>query len=467
MVFSTTDMADSHAALVAELEAEKQPWYRFRLKGSAAGEKLLALCEEEQRDFVLAVAGWLDRRNISNPHDPSTWVVRAAMLALLRHRLPFDHDGVASLLAWSARESNRYWRGAPQMIKVLEDYLREHELTPALRERIGQLVTSLEAEHSTADTRKALARLRELGGSAATRLPLVAGEAWSDAAISDVEGMDEARRLAWTELLNVCTKAGGSQPSAKWLKSAETPLGRLGYDQFKRALLRWFPLVDKPRTQRVESWSQYQPDPNNMLEATGADVLRSLVWLCAVEEDREVARALTALAVSAYRKVPGVGPRCTRVGNACVWALGQMPGTAGGEQPAPPKGTGKFGRAERGVERPLARAAQRAGLAQDEIEEMSVPVYGLQEVGTRREQLGDFTAELLVTGTNSAELRWTGPNGKRQSSVPQAVKEEHTEELKELSGAVKDIRKMLPAQRDRIENLYLEQKSWPLPLWRE
>jgi len=59
------------------------------------------------------------------------------------------------------------------------------------------------------------------------------------------------------------------------------------------------------------------------------------------------------------------------------------------------------------------------------------------------------------------------PDGKRQSSVPQAVKEQHAEELKELNQAVKDIRKMLPAQAARIENLYLEQKRWPLPTWRE
>ena len=46
-------------------------------------------------------------------------------------------------------------------------------------------------------------------------------------------------------------------------------------------------------------------------------------------EDAGVARALTALALSAYRKAPQVGPRRVRVGNACVWALGNMPGTEG------------------------------------------------------------------------------------------------------------------------------------------
>ncbi len=98
---------------------------------------------------------------------------------------------------------------------------------------------------------------------------------------------------------------------------------------------------------------------------------------------------------------------------------------------------------------------------------MSVPSYGLTEVGARREALGGFTAELVVTGTSSAELRWVRPDGKAQKSVPKAVKEEHAEELEGLKGASKDLQKMLPAQRDRIENLYLDAKGWPYPVWRE
>ena len=39
-----------------------------------------------------------------------------------------------------------------------------------------------------------------------------------------------------------------------------------------------------------------------------------------------LADSIGKLALSAYRKVPGVGPRATKVGNACVWALGEIPG---------------------------------------------------------------------------------------------------------------------------------------------
>ncbi|HEV2761920.1 MAG TPA: DUF4132 domain-containing protein, partial [Pyrinomonadaceae bacterium] len=127
----------------------------------------------------------------------------------------------------------------------------------------------------------------------------------------------------------------------------------------------------------------------------------------------------------------------------------------------------KFRPGLRAVESALSAASEREGLPREEVEEMSVPTYGLQEVGTGRVALGEFTAELVVTGTSDAELRWLKADGKRQSSVPKSVREEHAEGLKELTAAVKDIRKMLPAQRDRVESLYLERKRWPLQLWRE
>ncbi|HSK73965.1 MAG TPA: DUF4132 domain-containing protein, partial [Pyrinomonadaceae bacterium] len=110
---------------------------------------------------------------------------------------------------------------------------------------------------------------------------------------------------------------------------------------------------------------------------------------------------------------------------------------------------------------------KKVGLPTEELEEMSVPDYGLREVGRLRENFGEFAAELIVTGTNSAELHWFNAEGKRQKSVPKFVKDNHAEELNELNRAVKDIKKMLPAQRDRIENLYLEEKRWDYKIWRE
>jgi hypothetical protein len=51
--------------------------------------------------------------------------------------------------------------------------------------------------------------------------------------------------------------------------------------------------------------------------------------------------------------------------------------------------------------------------------------------------------------------------------VPAVVKKKFGEELKELKAAAKDIERMLPAQRERIDTLFLQQKEWPVGVWRE
>lgn len=454
--------------LVAEQRAAGNRWYGFEPRDSEAGRRVMAASPEEQRGFVLAAMEWLDHwGQRQSPAYYEAWAVRQTMQALLRRRLPFGHDDILSLLEWSTRQSYYSLSGRPQTIKALQDYLKEHELTPALREGIGGLAEHLESGYTTAEMRRWAAHLKELGGLASETLPLVPGEAWSDSAIEEIEAMDGEARMAWVELLNLCAKAGGARPTAKWSREAGALLERIGRPAFESAVLRWFPLVDKPRTQPIERWSEWQPDPNLLIQEKNADILKALVWLCARREDAEVARALTALALSAYRKVPQVGPRCVRVGNACVWALGNMPGTEGIGQLALLKVRVKFGTAQKGIEKALNTAAERAGLPREEIEEMSVPAYGLQEVGVRRERLGEFIAELVVTGTSTTELRWIKPTGERQKSVPKTVKEHYAEELKELKAAARDVQRMLPAQRDRIENLYLEQKSWTFHVWRE
>ena len=454
--------------LVAERQQSRHRWFRFGNKDSAAVRRILAASQEEQRGFVLAAVEWLDlRHKKQSAAYYETWAVRQTMQTVLRHRLPFDHDDVCRLLDWSIEEPNAFVQGTPQMVKVLRDHLKEHELTPALKERVRKLTKDLDEGYSTAETRRWSATLKELGGLTTSVQPLIPGEAWSDAAIAEIEAMETEKRAAWSALLLLCSRASSAKPGVKWSREAAALLETIGNEAFESAILRWFPLVDRPRTRPVERLSQWQPDPNLMLQDENADILKALAWLCAKSENAGVARALGMLALAAYRKVPQMGPRCVRVGNACVWALGAMPRAAGVGQLAMLRARIKFGTAQKGIEKALETAAGHAGMSLQEIEEISVPTYGLQDVGVRSEKLGEFTVELAVTGTSSTELRWYRPDGKRQKSVPKAVKEHNPEDLKEIKAVSTDLRKMLPAQRDRIENLYLEQKSWAFHTWRE
>lgn len=211
----------------------------------------------------------------------------------------------------------------------------------------------------------------------------------------------------------------------------------------------------------------YDAPEDHFLSEANMDLLRGLAWMCGLRKDRELARALTTLALSAYRKVPGKGPRAVRVGNACITALGMMPGLDAVGQLALLKVKVKFGTAQAAIGKALNAAAEREGLPRAELEEMAVPAYGLTEVGRLVETLGEFTAELAVTGSKSAAITWRRADGKVQKALPAAVKKEFAEELKELNAAKKDLENMLPAQAERIDALFLQQKTWPLETWLE
>ena len=164
--------------------------------------------------------------------------------------------------------------------------------------------------------------------------------------------------------------------------------------------------------------------------------------------------------------MPGKGPRLVTLGGTAVAALGAMPGMDAVGQLARLKLKVKFIPAQKEAEKALTAAAEREGLPRDEIEELAVPSYGMEEVGRRREVLGESVADLIVEGQD-ATLRWSKlADGKPIRSAPAAAKKDHADEVKELQAAVKDIGAMLAAQRDRIDGFFLDQRRWPLDAWR-
>lgn len=470
--FTHTTASSEAEALVEELARQNVRFYPFDLKNFTAGVKFQKADLQAQRTIVMAMLAWLDEHPLkSYPQDQQDqkawqvgWQMREALLEMLKRKLPFNEQEVIAMLNWSAGQASRplyaYLRGVPQMIKVLGDYLKNNPLSDELYQATERLIQSIETERMSVENRRWVLRLKELRGDTEVTLPFAAGDTWADIALSELRTLDPKIQTAWAELLLHCLRATGSAPSSKWLKGTDKYLDIIGSRDFFSRLSRWFPLADRPRAAPA-----YRYDNLQTLLPVNADILKGLVWLCSKSEDPEIARVLAALAISAYKKIPGSGPRAGKVGNACFWALGNMPGSDGVAQLSILKLKVKTNTAQKLIANALEITANRIGMTAEEIEEMSVPTYGLEEVGLRRDDFGDVASELRVDGSEVEQV-WVRKDGKRLSSAPKAVKEKYPEELKEISLAVKDIRKMLPAQRDRIDNLYLMQKKWALASWR-
>ncbi|MBD3239958.1 MAG: DUF4132 domain-containing protein, partial [Chitinivibrionales bacterium] len=349
------------------------------------------------------------------------------------------------------------------LVTRIAGFVAEHGMSNGLKDALMRLVQTLSYVGNAPERKLRTQILRLQEGPRA--MLLSEGEAWSDRAIADIRALAPEKQNAWSRLIDHCETASGGKPSRAWRTQARLLVGAVGEDELCDALSRWFPLVDKPRTHHIEAWPEWQPNPNLMLTDLHASILKGLVWVCASIDNKLIPRLLADLALSAYKKVPGVGPRAVKVGNACIYSLGAMPGTEGVAQLAILKVRVRFRTALKGIDAALAGVARRLGIPEDQIEEMSVPSYGLTEVGLLEESIGDYTAVVKVTGTTTVELTWRTPGGRIQKSVPMPVKDEHSEELHDIKATIKDVQRMLPAQRDRLDALFIQKTSWDFPTW--
>ena len=445
----------------------------LRMDPAATGRFLLAAAERD-------VAGFLAGTNTATPGGwQSRYAVAALTKVLVQRIFVLERAGVFDFLLYIAMRAAP-WDRRP--FEVAFDALVEQVELEAARAPLT------EGERYVLDLLRAswiggpplglateINRLTALVGDGRLFF-LVPGEVWTDALNDDLTRLPRREREAWIALLKHALGATAARPSAKWLKTGEKLITDIGRDNFLAALHRWLPRVSQGRSiPRLGAFPGDARSAADVMHEENATCLRGLVWLTptlsrdgADGGDPELTRAVAAVALSAYRKVPGVGPRAIKVGNAAVYALSEMGSPEAVGHLAMLKVRVKFGTAQKEIEKAFNAAAEALSLPRDQIEEMAVPSYGLESVGVRRETFadGEYTAELRVAGRD-VELHWSRADGKAQKSVPAKVKSDHKEELKELQGAAKDIASMLPAQSERLDAMFLLQKRWPVAMWRE
>ena len=412
---------------------------------------------------VLAPKQVTDGNKVNDP----VLILTLTLRALLRRDLLLSEAVILRLLQWLAngKGSLSDWHyPLSGLANAVEYFARSNEIGAPLRQVLEKVVKKLYKSPYEEHCRKIADRLQAVlaGGKGINLEP---GEVWSDAVLHDLQMMNAKASQAWKDLLNHCQAGGRGKISDQWQEKAKELVASVGFDALKEHILSWFPLVDKPRTRPYVRRHNLQPEYENLILPAHVEMLRGLVWCCGLIEDTELAGVITRLAFSAYRKLPGKGPRLVSLGNACITALGLMPGRPAVSQLALLKVKVKFGAAQKEIEKAFNASAAREGLPCVEIEELAVPSYGLAEVGHLRETFGEYEAELLVDGS-AVTLHWH-KDGKPLKTVPAEVKKNHAEEFKVLQATVKEMSAMLPAQRERIDTLFLAQKTWPLAVWKE
>lgn len=421
---------------------------------------------ETKAQFISHLLVWF----LDNPnhHYFKNQLPQIILIELLNQSDNWSMDDVPLLLQVGIQRQNPHLFQLGNNLRLILKHFFSKEPPPEeIEPLIKELIEVWSPWANTSKIRKWVTQLRAcLGEEAHYSIPINSGEAWADEAIQHVLSLDKATQEQWISLLDHCGKANGSKPKKRWLADAMTFRDGVGDELFKTAVSQWFLLVDKPRTKARQRVYAYQPDPNLTLDEYNIDILKGLVWLCSDFTEPEIARAVTAVVLSSYRKIPQVGPRAVRLGNAAVWCLGQMPTQEAVGQLALLKVKVKLRNAQKGIDKALTEAANRHGMSREEIEEISVPVYGLTAVGKAAIPFEGYRADVTVDG-RTATIQWFKPDGNPQKSIPKFVKDNFSGELKTLKQQAKDVQAMLPAQKARLEAHYLRQSHWSFPVWQE
>jgi hypothetical protein len=483
---ATTSSGESSALTVKDAEELLDAYakevvnsYGSRPKEYEAGRAMLELPREAQAVVAAAACQRVkklvnDRARGASGNNVAYWEAHAAKsLAseLLQKKLPFSESQIASILQALTVAKWIHWMPGASCMRAVEVYVESNGLSSKLSSSVNALIKRLMADSQGAEGKKLLNRLLLIrdGKSTGPKVQLTRTENWSAAVLDYVDKSTASLCDAWRRLLASAGTAVASKPSQKWLKEAKTLIDEISAAEFRTRLLDWIALVEQGgRLEHVRGTTEEIRDRHLLTDEPNARTLKGLVW-CAtqIESDDEIVHAIGRLGACCYRKIPGYGARSTAVANACVWALGAIPSREAVGQLSYLRSKSKYQAAQQGVAKALNAAAQREGMSTEDLEELAVPKLGLTDIGRRSETLGDYRAELVVEDTHTATLSWLNAKGKPQKSVPTDVKRDFAKELKELKSAQKELQKLLPSQRFRIESTYLRRRHWTYSAWRE
>lgn len=453
-----------------------------KLKGTRAGDAILALDRSEQLDVVInalhqlvpAAHYYYDTEWRTPERETEIPALQAVGNVVLRRKLPTTDEQLERLTAVVRQVGKMRWL-VPGMglIKLMEDYCKARggvgRVSPSIREALevlGDSAVTTKEFAEAARLRKRVDALLAGESRSADELRLAPGEPWADVLLDAARQND-----AWKALLLHCEKAKAARPSAAWEEVFPGLLESVGVDHFVGVASEALRQVGKRANREIQLASGVSD--RSLVDPDHADLLRGVVWICATLNHPELPGALAAATRACFFKIARHGPRNGKVGNACIAALADLAADTSSFAPA-----AELGRLRQRVDHPKAlpkideaidRAALARGLDRDAFEELVVDTFGMTEVGGWRESLGEATAVVEVDG-ESARLGWINAQGREVKGPPTAVKREHPQRLKELRNTVRDLSAHLLAQRDRIERLYVassELRTWTLPVWRE
>ncbi|MFI7604611.1 DUF4132 domain-containing protein [Micromonospora sp. NPDC049366] len=250
------------------------------------------------------------------------------------------------------------------------------------------------------------------------------------------------------DLLAHCASLEKPTPTATWLRQLDAHLAATpGGPATVRRLLDLF----------AEHGRGVHDDTDRLL--------RGLLW-AASRDEGDAATEVLARAVSTAAAAPRHARGFPHAQRAAIAGVGLLAGRAG---EAPARTLARLAvtvrnRAVRSrVDAALASLGALRGWSLSEVAELAVDDHGLDRDGCLRVPVGSYEATVEVVG-EKARLTFAR-RGTALRAVPAAVRDDHADELAGLRDVVKRLNATLASERQRVEALLSEERTWAYADW--
>lgn len=281
-----------------------------------------------------------------------------------------------------------------------------------------------------------------------------------------VRQLEPQERPAFYKIFQLALTATSGKPTKKFLAAAKDSVAEANPARFKPAVHEWLNYLSASNPieeERVHRWGnhEYRHIVQVFLSEKNAILIKGLVWMLSQFHDEATLAALAQLAERSFKKIPGLGPTCAGVGNACLYSLAHSKGLVGISHLSRLKLKVTQASTRQLINRYLDEGSAKRGISPSELEELAVPDFGLT-LGVREEPFDEYTLRLSLTGVGKTQLQWIKPDGSPQKTPPAFIKQSKklSDRLKKLKDTVTQIQKYSTAQRDRIDRSYIEDRQW-------
>ena len=280
-----------------------------------------------------------------------------------------------------------------------------------------------------------------------------------------VDSSDVDLKNSLYELFHQFGKSSGSKPSKKISKSVGETIDKIGNPQYKKwahsllDILNTIKGTEEVKTHTYDDGTTYSWNDFLYLHDDNKAWVKGFVWSLTRYHDTQTITELAKLAELTFQKIPGIGARAAVVGNACIYSLSNSKGLDGIGQLSRLKLVVPQNSTKALIDKYLLVESDKRGISMEEIEEIAVPDFGLTN-GEKAVEFEDFQFRIRILGIGKVEQAWVKPDGTIQKTAPAIIKQSSTfkKKLSKLKEEVKQIKKHLSAQRDRIDRSMIQER---------